>query len=117
MRRPCTILALLVAALASGCAQETIHHGDPDLNSEGFASISVGGEASGPFDGGPNIDGNYPDPAVTRCGDVLGDLPAIDGLASAWALVAVPGATARASLHCARNSASLYPLLEAKRLE
>ena len=95
MRRPCTTLALLVAALASGCAQETIHHGDPALSesSNSFGSFSGGGSVSGsPFDG-PNFDGNYPNPAVTRCGDVLGDLPAIDGLASAWALIAVPGAT------------------------
>ena len=90
-------LATMLAVLSGGCQSRSFEHGDPPNDSgtsATFGSFSeVGGEvggSSGAFGSG----GNYPEPAVTRCGAVLGDMPPIEGLAAAWAVAAVPGATA-----------------------
>ncbi len=81
----------MVAVLAS-CTAETFRHGAGETGFVGFSSATDSFGTSG--DGGAsNVDGNYPEPAVTRCGDVLGDRPPIDGLSSAWAVIAVPDAT------------------------
>ena len=85
--------ATLLTAL--GCQPRTIDHGDRPFDevaatvSGGIVPGTGGGDTGEPFD---DALGNYPEPAVTACGDVLGDLPAIDGLTSAWAVIAVPGA-------------------------
>lgn len=85
-------LGVIAVIFSGGCPSTSFDHGDPQAASTSAATFtSAGGEVG---DGGsPNLDGNYPDPAVSRCGDVLGNLPPIHGLASAWAVVAVPGAT------------------------
>lgn len=92
----CLYCALAIAmASVAGCQTKSFEHGGDLLNgSSGGQSFSgVGGDAVSGGDEFPNFDGNYPEPAVSRCGDVLGGLPPLPGLASAWAIVAVPGAT------------------------
>jgi len=88
-------LGAMLALPCGGCQSQSFDHGDTALDSattDAFGSFGgVVGEAPTT---GAEFEGNFPEPAVTRCGDVLGDLPAIDGLASAWAVIAVPGATA-----------------------
>jgi len=86
---------VLCLTLVGGCVSKEISHSELSGDVDTFASATageVGGFGSSGDFGFPQ--GNYPDPAVTRCGDVLGDLPAINSLASAWAVVAVPNATA-----------------------
>ena len=94
MRRKHSVagVGVMAAILSGGCPSKSFDHGDPPIASTSAATFtSAGGEVGD--SGSPNADGNYPDPAVSRCGDVLGNLPPIHGLASAWAVVAVPGAT------------------------
>ncbi|MGH1340865.1 MAG: hypothetical protein ACRBN8_04905 [Nannocystales bacterium] len=96
MRTQARLLGLGAAlvALGGGCQTRSFDHGDaPPSSGTGDSFGSVGGVAGEPF-GGSEFDGNFPDPATTRCGQVLGELPPIPGLASAWAVVAVPDATA-----------------------
>ncbi len=91
----------MTAVLGAGCPSKSFEHGGQSAPSDsvGFGSITAGPTATVTDSGGigdessPNRDGNYPDPAVTRCGDVAGDMSPINGLTSAWAVVAVPGAT------------------------
>lgn len=83
-----------IVFLGGGCFSKSFEHGDgpSEFDSESFGGVGVsvvGG--SGFFGDGV---GNYPHPATTRCGDVLGELPAIEQLESAWAVISVPGATA-----------------------
>ena len=82
-------------AILGGCQTRSFEHGDAPLDTatSGASFGSFGGEV-GEAPSSSGFDGNYPDPATTRCGEVLGELPPIDRLSSAWAVVAVPGATA-----------------------
>lgn len=88
------MLGALLSVLAGGCVTREFDHGRAE-GGELLITDSVGGVVSG-F-GGTGDDGfsegNFPEPAVTRCGDILGDLPAITNLTSAWAVIAVPNAT------------------------
>lgn len=85
------VIAGTFLALGSGCPEEVIAHPTSDEdNGSIFSSVGVVGGA----EDFPSIDGNYPEPAVTRCGPVRGGADPIEGLASAWAVVALPGATA-----------------------
>jgi len=84
-------LAGILATVLAGCLQASFNHGDPsmvDTDTGASAGVVSGVGGTGDLDLG-----NYPHPAVTRCGDVLGGVEPIDGLVSAWAIVAVPGAT------------------------
>ena len=88
-------LGAILALLGGGCQTRSFDHGDAPLDSgTGDTFGSFGGEVGEAPTTGDGFDGNYPDPATTRCGEVPGNLPPIHGLASAWAIVAVPGATA-----------------------
>lgn len=86
----CYVLAC--ATFVASCTTKSIEHGTPGGSGFATASATAGG---GVGESGPvgHEDGNFPEPATTRCGDVMGDLPAIDGLKSAWAVIAVPDAT------------------------
>lgn len=92
---PARCVAALALALCAGCGATTFEHGEPSpLGSVGGDSFGVV-VSSTPSDGGfPGGQGNYPDPAVTRCGGVADQAAPIEGLSSAWAVVAIPGATA-----------------------
>lgn len=77
--------------IAAACTTKSIEHGTP--GESGFDTAlptATGFGSSGAFG---DEEGNYPEPATTRCGDVMGDLPAISNLQSAWAVIAVPDAT------------------------
>jgi hypothetical protein len=93
------IARVLCCALCVGvlsCGSDVIQHGvlttDPS-GTEGFVSF---GEAS--MSGAPEVDGgtmsslgNFPEPALTRCGELGADVYEIDELRSAWSVVAIGG--------------------------
>lgn len=87
LNHPRSDSAALVLLLLVGCRSTEFDHGG---SPSGFATISGGTGVGANDDDLPR--GNYPEPAITRCGD-LGDEPSIAGLSSAWAVVAVPDAT------------------------
>lgn len=85
-------LVLASAVLVASCTTKSIEHGTP--GGSGFdTALATAGGAFGESGAVGLEDGNYPEPATTRCGEVMGDLPAIEGLQSAWAVIAVPDAT------------------------
>jgi hypothetical protein len=90
-----------IAGLLIGCGVDEIDH-LPDHGTAGSLSDSTfdvdnGGqvfesaEVSG--SGGGVGDTNFPDPALIVCGGLDGHPWSIDGLRSAWAVVALPGST------------------------
>lgn len=93
-RLPAYGLAAMLGILSGGCQSKSFEHGDAPLGSGTSDTFGSFGGVVGGSTGGFGFGGNYPEPAVTRCGEVLGDLHPIEGLASAWAIAAVPGATA-----------------------
>jgi len=80
--------ALLVLG---GCGVDNVEHGQPDPFSD---SASEGFVVDGSDGGDDGFAGNrnFPEPAQARCGTLPGDVAAIDDLASAWAVLALPGA-------------------------
>ncbi len=93
-RLPSYGLAAILGVLSGGCQSKSFDHGDAPLSSGTSDTFGSFGGVAGGSSGSFGFRGNYPQPAITRCGEVLGDLHPIEGLASAWAITAVPGATA-----------------------
>ncbi len=78
---PLTLACVLAAA---GCGSDEIEHDE-------FGG--VGGEVGGvSFSTGVAFEGNFPEPAQSRCGPLPPDTPPLDGLMSAWGVLALPGA-------------------------
>lgn len=79
--------ALCVGVL--GCGSDIIQHGDLDpsgaIPTDGFVSF---GEVDGGTMSGA---GNFPEPALTRCGELGDDIYEIGELRSAWSVVAIGG--------------------------
>ncbi|HWB81503.1 MAG TPA: hypothetical protein VG755_41360 [Nannocystaceae bacterium] len=85
--------ALCVGLL--GCGSDIIEHGalDPSDSTvtsglESLASMTSFGEVDGGTMSGA---GNYPEPALTRCGELGDDIYDIGELRSAWSVVAIGG--------------------------
>lgn len=94
---PTWVIAVLASCWsAAGCGEQTIRHQlVPMAGTDGFGAFSGGvttfAGSSGGFGGGQF--GNYPEPALTRCGALPDGVVAMDDLFSAWAVLALPGAT------------------------
>ncbi|MBV1859265.1 MAG: hypothetical protein KUG77_12695 [Nannocystaceae bacterium] len=84
----------MLVVLVGGCQSRSFEHGDAPQDAGTSATFGSFGAVVGGVTGEFSSGGNYPEPAVTRCGEVPGDTLPIEGLASAWGIVAVPGATA-----------------------
>lgn len=93
-------VGVLCAALC-GCGTESFEHNEVDgqtiptnasISSDSFFEASTGIAGSG--SGGNQFDGNFPEPAVTRCGELPDGVQPITGLAAGWGVVALPNASA-----------------------
>lgn len=75
------------ALLHGGCGTKSFNHVDPAGSDTFFGEGSFGSSGEDPHEG------NFPEPAVTRCGDLPPGIAPVDEMLSAWAVVAVPDAT------------------------
>lgn len=102
MSRDWIAFACVLTAGSLACAPASFDHGDGSgppatessrASDSGTGFLATDGEGTlAEVSGGLDPPGNFPEPAVSRCGDVLGDAEAIGGLAAGWAVVALPGA-------------------------
>jgi hypothetical protein len=85
-------VACAFAVLVLGCESHVIEHGpSAAVGSDTFASDVDGSTGAATVTSGFFGDSNFPEPALTNCGSLGEGVLPIDGLRSAWGVVAVSG--------------------------
>jgi hypothetical protein len=89
----CCALCVGVLGCGSDVIQHEVHRTTDPTATGGLVSLGeVGGFTSAEVDGGTMSSlGNFPEPALTRCGELGDDVYEIGDLRSAWSVVAIGG--------------------------